>query len=115
MVQSRIDQINQVQQAQAQAEKERREYETQQQNQPTTLQVAQAVAVSSTPKHPAEAKGPKHSFTGVMREVTCSYPAVLEFRVEGAKGAVNLYSNDFSKIDLTVVGFTPKGFNESML
>ena len=109
MVQSRIDQLYQFQQAKDQAEKQRRNFEAQQQSQPKTLQVTQAVAVTSTPKHPAEATGPKHSFIGVMHGVTCSFPTVLEFQVEGSKGTVTLYSNNFSKIDLTVVGFTPKG------
>ena len=108
MVQSRIDQLYQFQQAKAQAGKGRGDYEAEQQGQPTTLQVTQPVGVTSAPKHPTEATGPKHSFIGVMRGVTCSYPAVLEFRVDGAKSAINLYSNDFAKIDLTVVGFTPK-------
>jgi hypothetical protein len=35
---------------------------------------------------------------------------VVEFRVEAAAGkTVSLYNNNFVKIDLTVVGFTPKG------
>lgn len=44
-----------------------------------------------------------------MHGVTCSYPTVLEFRVESAKEAVKLYSNDFSKIELTAIGVSPKG------
>jgi len=109
MVQSRIDQLYQMQQSQANVDRQRREYEAQAQAQPKTVQVGEQVTVTSPLKHPTEAKGPKHSFIGVMREVTCSYPAVLEFRVEGVKGSVNLYNNNFSKIDLTVVGFTPTG------
>ena len=35
----------------------------------------------------------------------------MEFQVEGAKSTVKLYSNDFTKIDFTVVGVT---FNGSM-
>jgi len=45
----------------------------------------------------------------VIHEVTCGYPTVIEFRVESAKAAVKVYSNDFSKITLTAVGFTPNG------
>ena len=44
-----------------------------------------------------------------MRDVACSYPSVVEFRVEGAKSTVKVYNNNFSKIELTAVGFTPKG------
>jgi tetratricopeptide (TPR) repeat protein len=108
MVQTRIDMVHQMEQANARVEQERRQFEAQQQSQTATQQI-QAVAVQAAPKHPAEAKGPKHSFLGVIRDLTCSYPEALEFRVEGAKGAINVYSNDFSKIELTVVGFVPKG------
>src|ERR1700739_204396 len=109
MVQSRIDQVNQTQQIRAQVENEHRAQQADQQTQSATKQIAQVVAIDSTPNHPSEANGPKHSFIGIMREVTCSYPTIIEFRIEDAKSSVNLYSNNFSKIDLTVVGFTPKG------
>ena len=39
----------------------------------------------------------------------CSYPAVIEFQVETGKKPVSLYTNNFLKIDLSVLGFTPKG------
>ena len=108
MVQSRVDSLSRFREVKAQAEQQRREYEAQAQ-QPRTEQVAQVVAVDTKPKHPAEAKGPKHSFLGVMRDVTCSYPVGLEMRVEGAKSSVKVYSNDFTKLDLTVVGMTWNG------
>jgi hypothetical protein len=107
-VQSRIDQLNQIQQMRARAEQQRQEYAAQQP--PGSPQkVAEVVDVIPEKKHPDDAHGPKHSFLGVMRDVTCSYPSVLELRVEGPKNSVRVYSNNFSKIDLTVVGFTPKG------
>ena len=67
------------------------------------------VDIPQQAKHPDEATGSKHSFLGVMRDVTCSYPSILEFRVEGAKSSIKVYNNNFSKIDLTVIGFVPKG------
>jgi predicted Zn-dependent protease len=104
MVQMRIDQLNRVQQQQAQR--------TADSTGPgNTRAVSEIVNVNTTPKHPAEANGPKHSFVGVMRAVTCSYPSAIEFQVEGPKSTVKVYSNDFTKIDLTVVGLT---FNASM-
>lgn len=109
MVQSRIDKVKQMQQSQAEIEEQRRQYVAQQQAQPKTVQVTEAVVADDKPKHPEEAKGPKHSFIGTMRDVTCSYPSILEFRVEGAKNSIRVYNNNFSKIDLTVVGFIPKG------
>jgi tetratricopeptide (TPR) repeat protein len=62
------------------------------------------------PKHPTEpANGPKHTTDGVIREVKCSYPSMIEFRVEGAKKTVALYSNDYFKLDFTAANFTPDG------
>lgn len=108
MVQSRIDQLNQAQRMKAQADDERRRYEAQQANAPAQT-VSEAVNVAPATMYPDEAKGPKHSFIGVMREVTCGYPSVLVFRVEGSKNAIKVYNNKFSKIDLTVIGFTRTG------
>lgn len=111
--QSRISQIRQMQQFQAQAEQEqaqaeqrRREFESRQQKNEGGVELVDGEIKS---KHPAEARGPKHSLLGTIRDVSCRYPNLLEMRVEGTGGkAVKLYSNDFFKIDLTVVGFTPR-------
>lgn len=106
--QSQIDQIHQIQQRRAQFEQQQREYAAMQAR-ASAQTVAQVVPVIEAPKHPADANGPKHSIVGVIRGVTCAYPAVLEMRVEVAGKMYSLYNNDFSKIDLTVLGFTPKG------
>ncbi len=76
-----------------------------------TMETAEkVVAVDPTPKHPTEpAKGPKHVAVGIIRGVKCGYPAVIEFQVVTAKKQISVYSNDFTKIDLSVFGFTPKG------
>ena len=108
MVQVRIDQLKQFQQAQEQAEKDRRDYQAQQQAEAAAPQTIQVTETADTPRHPAEANGPKHTFVGVMHGVACSYPTVIEFRVDGPKSTVHLYSNNFSKIDLTASGFTPR-------
>ena len=109
VVQMRIDELNQVQQAQA--GNTRVEFVVNGEAQPKTQQVTEVVDVKSAPKHPDQAGGPKHSLVGVVGQVTCSYPSVLEFEVEGVKSRVKVYSNDFTKIDFTVVGLT---FNGSM-
>ena len=76
----------------------------------TTQTVRISAAAEPTPKHPTEpTNGPRHVATGVIRTVKCSYPAVLEFHVETGKAPVTVYSNDFFKIELSVLGFTPKG------
>lgn len=107
MVQSRIAQIESFQQARAQQEKDRADYEAA--SRASAQQSTQAIPIGTALKHPSEANGPKHSVIGVIHEVTCGYPTVIEFRVESAKAAVKVYSNDFSKITLTAVGFTPNG------
>jgi hypothetical protein len=107
-VQSRISQLKRIQQIQAESEEQRRHFESSPQQGST--QVAVEPIEQEKPKHPTEANGPKHNLFGVMRTVTCGYPTLLEMHVEGTGGkSVNLYSNDFSKINLTVVGFTPQG------
>jgi tetratricopeptide (TPR) repeat protein len=75
------------------------------------MQAAESVVTfEQAPKHPTEpANGPKHQATGVIRGVQCTPPAVIEFRVENGKKPVLLYSNNYFKIDLTVLGFTPSG------
>lgn len=105
LVQMRIDQLNQVQQAQVQAGKMPSHSGGQGQGQTVT----ETVDVKSTPKHPDDANGPKHIVVGVLRQVSCSYPSVMEFQVEGVKSTAKLYSNDFTKIDFTVVGVTLNG------
>ncbi len=73
----------------------------------------QAAAVATPalnkPRHPNAAHGPKHTVTGTIREVTCSYPSVIEFKLIEDKHTLSLYNNNFATIDLTVLGFTPSG------
>jgi hypothetical protein len=68
------------------------------------------VVKEAPPKHPTEpATGPKHSFEGIMRGVTCSYPAVMDFRVEGAGKTITVYTNNYFQLEVTAAGFTPEG------
>jgi hypothetical protein len=87
--------------------------EQQQKEQASTVvaQEVRVVPVANTPKHPAEANGPKHTVSGTIRKVTCEYPAALEFEVEAAAKTYRVYNNDFSKIDLSALGFTPETMN----
>ena len=108
LVQDRINQINSFQQVRAAAEKQQQAFDSQQ-TQIGANEAIQVQAPANAPKYPDEATGPKHIFVGVMHGVTCSYPSVIVFRVDGAKGSVRVYSNNFAKIDLTASGFTPQG------
>jgi hypothetical protein len=44
-----------------------------------------------------------------MRAVSCSYPSVLEFKIEGTKKSVSVYTNNYFKLELSALGFTPAG------
>jgi tetratricopeptide (TPR) repeat protein len=68
------------------------------------------VTYDSEPKHPTvPADGPKHQASGIIRGVQCTYPAIIEFRIDGRGKSVTLYSNDYTAIDYTVLGFLPQG------
>ena len=112
MVQSRIDEVEQMKAARARVEAYAKEQaEAFAKAQAYEQAAANVTVAAETPKHPTEpARGPKYTVTGVIRGVVCRYPSMLEFSVENAAGeAVALYNNDFFKINLTVVGFMPKG------
>jgi len=108
LAQSRIDQMHQNQQTRDQIEKQQREIASKQAAEGTRT-VASVAPAMETPKHPAAANGPKHSILGVIRRVTCGYPELLEMQVETASKTYIVYHNNLLKIDLSVLGFTPKG------
>jgi len=79
------------------------------------------VARDAPPKHPNEEPiGPKHTATGVIRNVKCDYPSTMDFQIEiptkpAGKSApkqdpkmVALYTNNYYKLDLSAFGFQPK-------
>ncbi|WP_058189494.1 tetratricopeptide repeat protein [Terracidiphilus gabretensis] len=117
LVQSRISQVTQIQQARAHAAQA-----PQGQGQVVTLddipgagagvqtvRIVQKVAADAAPKHPDAASGPKHSLTGIIQSVTCSYPTIIEFQLKAPAQTVTLYNNNFIKIDLSAAGFNPTG------
>jgi tetratricopeptide (TPR) repeat protein len=66
-------------------------------------------AIASKPKHPAEQPhGPKLIATGVIRGVQCTYPAVIEFKVEAAGKNIDVYSDNYFKVAFTAANLTPK-------
>jgi tetratricopeptide (TPR) repeat protein len=68
------------------------------------------VSLDTELKHPTEpTDGPKHELVGAIRSVKCSYPSVIEFRLEGVSRSVSLYSNNYYKLEFTALGFTPEG------
>jgi Tfp pilus assembly protein PilF len=66
-------------------------------------------AIAKPPKHPTEElRGPKYIVTGVIRGVQCTYPAVIEFKVQAAGKSFDVYSNNYFKVDFTAANLTPK-------
>ena len=112
MVQSRIDMVGQIQATRARETENEGDRSAPDADASSGEQISEKVTVVDVvPPHPTmPATGPKHAAIDVIRGVVCGYPSVLKFRLEEAAGkAVDLYNNDFFKIELTVVGFTPKG------
>jgi Tfp pilus assembly protein PilF len=101
--QQRIAQIEQIRTARAQASAiSRAESDAQSTDSSGVVELVQL--------HPTEPpNGLKHEMIGVIRGVQCSDPAVIEFRVEGAKKTVSVYSNNYYKLEITALGFTPEG------
>jgi tetratricopeptide (TPR) repeat protein len=64
--------------------------------------------LATPPKHPDEARGPRYLVSGVVRDVQCSYPTVLELKLQSGAKAVSLYSNNYYKVNFFAVNFTLK-------
>lgn len=61
------------------------------------------------PHYPdAAPAGPRHTAKGVLHNVTCTYPTILTFTVDGGAKPIALYTNHMYKIDYWVT-FYPKG------
>jgi hypothetical protein len=68
------------------------------------------VDVPRVPTHPAAApNAPHHTLQGVIHQVKCGYPTVLELQLAVANKTVTLFNNNYFKIDLAALGFTPSG------
>lgn len=104
MVQERIDQA-----ARFKAARDQRQDSAVSSAQADTQQVI-VVNKETPPRHPTEpATGPKHYTEGIMKNVACSYPSVLEFQVVTAQKTVSVYTNNYYQLDVTALGFTPSG------
>ena len=67
------------------------------------------VAADEDPHYPdTPPAGPHHIARGVLHNVTCTYPTILTFTVQGAK-SVALYTNHMYKIEYSAGNFYPKG------
>ncbi len=112
MLQNRISQIQQYQAARERVERENQADVTTEEDDaaeengsggPTGIN-------SSTPKYPSETQhGPIRAATGVIRNVQCTAPSLLELKVTGNGKGVSLYSNNYFKIAFSAVNFKPAG------
>jgi tetratricopeptide (TPR) repeat protein len=107
LVQSRINEIQSFQAERARIEAEAK---AQASAQTEARPVVTSFAADPHLKYPTmPVTGPKHVADGVIRGVACTLPAALEFRVEKPGKKFFLYINDFYKLDLSVLNFTPSG------
>ena len=111
MVQSRIDEVEQMEAAHARETAVAGEEPAPATNTSSGSQASETVAVVGlAPQHPTMPDtASRHTATGVIRGVACSYPSVLELHLETAGKTLALYNNNYFKIDLTASGFTPTG------
>ena len=112
MIENQIEQIERFRKQRAEAEAARNANEspgvvTLGGEQPATANGTQQVitVTAKPPKHPTVPdSGRRHIATGTIRGVVCSFPMVLEFRLETAPGkSLALYNNSFDKLDMSAV------------
>jgi cytochrome c-type biogenesis protein CcmH/NrfG len=52
--------------------------------------------------------GAKHLVSGVIRDVSCTYPTVLTLNLEQAGKKIPLYTNNYFKVEFRTANFVPK-------
>jgi hypothetical protein len=75
-----------------------------------TLQVI-TVPEDAPPEHvypPGPPTGPKRVVSGVIRDVSCTYPTVLTLTVDAAGKKTALYANNYFKLQFRTLNFVPK-------
>lgn len=113
VVQARLGLAQLYQGQMREAEKRKAAGETTQSTvQPLRGSAATAVTAYQAPvfQHPTEKPhGPMLTAQGVIHGVKCSYPAVIELEVAGARSTVKLYNNNYYDIGYSAANFTPQG------
>jgi tetratricopeptide (TPR) repeat protein len=62
------------------------------------------------PPHPSASPGaPRHDARGVIHDVRCGAPSVLQLQLQSAAGTIFLYSNNYFNVPFTAVNYTPEG------
>ena len=124
MVQSRIDQLQKLQNSPELAKTQSAEPVTQPTAQPTTppdnakktilFRRVDGKIIGVTedaPNYPTEdSKGPQHTIKGILRDIRCSYPNVLALTLEDPTGKkTTLYTNNYYKVVFTTANYEPDG------
>ena len=127
MVQSRIAQLQKIQEAADHAKTQASQPGIQTGNQsaaaplnsindPTKTVVFRKVdgkiagVTEDKPNYPTEdSKGPQHTVKGVLRDIRCSYPTVLALTVDGSGKQTTLYTNNYYKVVFTTANYEPDG------
>jgi tetratricopeptide (TPR) repeat protein len=62
------------------------------------------------PPHPSASPGaPRHEARGVIHDVRCGAPSVLQLQLQNASGTIFLYSNNYFNVPFTALNYTPEG------
>ena len=106
MVQNQIDVVERIRTAHAEAESSVNAQNSAPSENPNGTSGVVTVVAEEPRKHPAAAENaPKHAAVGMIHEVVCGYPSVLEFKLDTAAGKkLSLYNNVMQSIELSAVG-----------
>jgi predicted Zn-dependent protease len=106
MVQNQIDVVERIRTAHAEAESSINAQNSAPSENPNGASGVVTVVAEEPPKRPAAAENaPKHTAVGMIHEVVCGYPSVLEFKLDTAAGKkLSLYNNEMHSIELSAVG-----------
>lgn len=108
IVEARLGQVQLYQEEMKQAEERRAAAQATAQD----VQTSSAASAAYKPpvlKHPTEKPhGATLTVQGVIREVQCSYPSVIDLQVSSRR-TVKLYSNNYYQIEYSAANFTPQG------
>jgi tetratricopeptide (TPR) repeat protein len=110
VVQTRIAQVEQYRQNMERAQQNNAQVQTTVVTNGLPRPAYQGQDEDAGPKHPSEkSHGPMLTAEGAIQGVTCSYPVVIELKIVGPKGTVQLYNNNYYDIDFSAANFTPQG------
>jgi tetratricopeptide (TPR) repeat protein len=110
VIQTRIAQVEQYRQNMERAQQNNAQVQTTVVTSGLPRPAYQGQSEDAGPKHPSEKPhGPMLNVEGLIQGVTCSDPVVIELKIAGPKGTVQLYNNNYYDIEFSAANFTPQG------